>query len=149
VTSNRVYLVTVVQYTRCFGKSGLDARWNLARCDEGYRCEVCGSDVASITDSDLYLRYVLGEVPLEKLHLLPERHIRCNPAVAQYVVDAGFEVVVCDGAFAKSQFDSNFVHAEEERITNGWRRLQAIPTLGLSVAEYPLSITPNPASRLA
>ena len=37
----------------------------MARCDEGYRCEVCGRDVEAVTDSDLYLRYVLGEVPLE------------------------------------------------------------------------------------
>ena len=37
----------------------------MAKCDEGYRCEVCGVDVEAITESDLYLRYVLGEVPLE------------------------------------------------------------------------------------
>jgi hypothetical protein len=35
----------------------------VAKCDEGYRCEVCGLDVEVIVDSDLYLRYVLGEVP--------------------------------------------------------------------------------------
>jgi hypothetical protein len=43
----------------------------VAKCDEGYRCEVCGRDVEAITDSDLYLRFVLGEVPLETLHLSP------------------------------------------------------------------------------
>ena len=37
----------------------------MARCDEGYRCEVCGKDVEAVTDSDLYLRYILGEVPLD------------------------------------------------------------------------------------
>src|SRR5207253_5771351 len=58
------------------------------KCDEGYVCEVCGRDVEPITDSDLYLRYVLGEVPLERLHLQRERHIRCNPALAQYIADA-------------------------------------------------------------
>ena len=65
----------------------------MARCDEGYLCEVCGTDVAAIAESDLYLRYVLGEVPLEQLHLLPERHIRCNPGLAQYIVDADFAAV--------------------------------------------------------
>ena len=40
----------------------------MAKCDEGYRCEVCGQDVEAITESDLYLRFVLGEVPLEMLH---------------------------------------------------------------------------------
>ena len=43
----------------------------MAKCDEGYRCEVCGGDVEVVTESDLYLRFVLGEVPLELLHRLP------------------------------------------------------------------------------
>ena len=39
----------------------------MALCEQGYLCDVCGQDVAAIVDSDLYLRYVLGEVgPLEK-----------------------------------------------------------------------------------
>ncbi|VTT96984.1 Uncharacterized protein OS=Blastopirellula marina DSM 3645 GN=DSM3645_22079 PE=4 SV=1 [Gemmataceae bacterium] len=116
----------------------------MARCDEGYRCEVCGRDVEAIADSDLYLRYVLGEVPLEVLHRLPERHVRCNPALAQYVTDAAFEPVACDGPFAKSELDPAFVADEECRVTRGWRRLQAIPRLGLTVPEYPLSVTPAP-----
>jgi hypothetical protein len=115
----------------------------MARCDEGYRCQVCGRDVETITESDLYLRYVLGEVPLEQLHLLPERHIRCNPALAQYIVDPQFVPVNCDGPFAKAQLDSGYVMAEEARVTAGWRRLQAIPTLGLTLAEYPLTVTPD------
>jgi hypothetical protein len=115
----------------------------MARCDEGYRCEVCGRDVEAITDSDLYLRYVLGEIPLERLHLSPERHIRCNPALAQFVVDPAFEPVSCEGPFAKAALDPDFVRGEEERVTRGWRRLQAIPYLGLTIAEYPLSVTPE------
>jgi len=114
----------------------------LAKCDEGYRCEVCGQDVEAIIDSDLYLRYVLGEVPLEMLHRLPERHIRCNPALAQYIVEAGFEPVTCEGAFGKAGFDPDFVRDEERRVTRAWRRLQALPRLGLTVLEYPLSVTP-------
>lgn len=115
----------------------------MAKCDEGYRCEVCGRDVEAIAESDLYLRYVLGEVPLERLHRLPERHIRCNVALAQYIVDKAFAPAACDGPFAKSELDPQFVRAEEERVTRGWRRLQAIPTLGLTVPEYPLSVTPD------
>lgn len=118
----------------------------MARCDEGYLCEVCGADVAAITESDLYLRYVLGEVPLERLHLQPERHIRCNPALAQYIVDGGFEPVVCDGPFAKAFLDAAFVAAEEARVTRAWRRLQAIPKLGLTIPEYPLAVTPDGAA---
>ncbi|MFO0822119.1 MAG: hypothetical protein U0792_03200 [Gemmataceae bacterium] len=116
----------------------------MAKCDEGYRCEVCGRDVEAIAESDLYLRYVLGEVPLELLHRLPERHIHCNPALAQYIADPGFVPVVCIGPFGKAELDPAFVVEEERRVTRGWRRLQAIPQLGLTVPEYPLSVTPDP-----
>ena len=115
----------------------------MAKCDEGYRCEVCGRDVEAITESDLYLRYVLGEVPLEMIHRLPERHIACNPALAQYIVDAAFSCVVCEGAFGKAHLDPGYVCEEEDRVTRGWQRLQAIATMGVTIAEYPLSVTPD------
>ena len=115
----------------------------MARCEQGYLCEVCGGDVEAITESDLYLRYVLGEVLPEKLLATRERHIRCNPALAQYIVAPAFEAVVVSGAFAKAELDPAFVTDEERRVTRGWRRLQAIPTLGLTIAEYPLAITPD------
>jgi hypothetical protein len=110
----------------------------MARCEQGYLCEVCGKDVEAITDSDLYLRYVLGEVPPEQLHLLPERHIRCNPELAQYIVDPAFAPVRCEGFFAKEALDAAFVAQEEQRVTRGWRRLQEIPSLGIPITEYPL-----------
>lgn len=114
----------------------------MAKCDEGYRCDVCGNDVEAIVDSDLYLRYILDEVPLERLHLQSERHIRCNATNAQYIVHQDFPPVRCGGDFDKSAFDTDFVRSEEARITAGWLRLQAIPTARLSLAEYPLHITP-------
>jgi hypothetical protein len=110
----------------------------MARCERGYLCEVCGQDVGAITDSDLYLRYVLGEVPPEQLHILPERHVRCNPALAQYIIDPTFPAVRCDGVFAKEGLDPEFVAAEEQRVTRGWRRLQELPGLGLPILDYPL-----------
>jgi hypothetical protein len=109
------------------------------KCDQGYLCAVCGRDVAEITDSALYLRYVLGEVPLERLHLQPELHIRCQPSLAQFIVDPDFDPVPCDGPFAKQNLDAGYVADQEARITRGWRRLRDIPTLGLSIAEYPLA----------
>jgi len=115
----------------------------MARCDEGYRCTVCNGDVEDIDESELYLRYVLGEILLERMHRFPERHLRCNPAVAQYIVDDAFEPVICPGPFDKRSLDADYVHGEEHRITRGWRRLRAIPTLGLALPEYPLSITPE------
>ncbi len=111
----------------------------MAQCDEGYLCDVCRLEVDAIIESDLYLRYVLGEVHPEQLHRTPERHIRCNPTLAQFVVDAQFEPVKCSGAFAKEQLDLEFVAQEEERVTRGWRRLQELPKLGLAtIQEYPL-----------
>lgn len=110
----------------------------MARCDEGYRCDVCGHDVEGIPESDLYLRYVLGEVNPLKLTSERERHIRCNPAVAQYIVDPAFAPVLCEGLFAKASLDPDFVREEEARVTRGWRRLQEIPTLGVPFTEFPL-----------
>jgi hypothetical protein len=110
----------------------------MARCEQGYLCDVCGEDVAAITESDLYLRYVLGEVPPEELHRQRERHIRCNPALAQFIVAPEFTPVLCQSAFAKDQLDSDYVREQEARVTRGWRRLQDLPALGLSIVEYPL-----------
>ena len=115
----------------------------MAKCDEGYACEVCGIDVEGIDESDLYLRYVLGEVPMERLHLQRERHIRCNPALAQYIVDSAFEPVDCEGYFDKRTLPNDYSTSEEARVSRGFRRLKAIPTLRLAIPEYPLSITPD------
>jgi hypothetical protein len=116
----------------------------MARCEQGYLCDVCGRDVEAITESDLYLRYVLGEVPIFRLQQTRERHIRCNPAVAQYVVDPAFAPLECDGPFDKRQLDAEYVAAEEARITRGWRRLQEIPSLGIALDEYPLQQQSEP-----
>ncbi|MBX9679199.1 MAG: hypothetical protein K2X38_10585 [Gemmataceae bacterium] len=111
----------------------------MAVCDEGYVCDVCGQEVEAIVDSDLYLRYILGEVHPMHLANTPERHIRCNPAIAQYIVDPAFTPpIVCEGPFAKAAFDEEFVRDEEQRITRGWRRLQEAATQGLAIPEYPL-----------
>ncbi len=114
----------------------------MARCEQGYLCEVCGDEVEDITVSDLYLRFVLGEVEGRALMSTPERHLRCNPVVAQFIVDPGFEPVVVEGMFAKSQLDPADVAAREQLITRAWRRLQEARQLGLAISEYPLSRTP-------
>jgi hypothetical protein len=110
----------------------------MARCDQGYLCDVCGQDVEQITESDLYLRYVLGEVSPLALPRERERHIRCNPAMAQYIIDPGFEPAPCGGVFAKAGLDPTFVREQEERVTRAWLRLQEIPSLGIPITEYPL-----------
>jgi hypothetical protein len=110
----------------------------MARCEQGYLCDVCGEDVEAITDSDLYLRYIIGEVSPLALPTLRERHIRCNPATAQYIVALEFPPVQHAGPFAKELLDPAFVAEQEARITRGWLRLQEIPQLGLPLTEYPL-----------
>jgi hypothetical protein len=110
----------------------------MARCEQGYLCEVCGDEVEDIADSDLYLRYVVGEIDARALLSAPERHIRCNPVQAQFIVDEQFEPVVVDGPFAKKNLDAEDVRRREDLITRGWKRLQELQQLGIPVSEYPL-----------
>ena len=98
----------------------------MAKCEEGYLCEVCGGDVEAITDSDLYLRYVIGQLDPEVLHTTRERHIRCNPVLAQFIVDDDFAPVVVEGAFDKRTLDAAFVREQETLVTRGYRRLREI-----------------------
>ena len=81
----------------------------MAKCEEGYLCDVCGQDVEEISDSDLYLRYVIGMLDPEVLHTTPERHVRCNPTLAQFITDTEFEAVVVEGDFDKRHLDPAFV----------------------------------------
>lgn len=111
----------------------------MAKCEEGYLCDVCGGDVETITDSDLYLRYVIGLIDPETLHTTRERHIRCNPTLAQFIVDAGFEPIVVEGPFDKRQLDADYVRQQEGLATRGWKRLCELerrrePT----IQDYPL-----------
>jgi hypothetical protein len=113
-------------------------RSNMAKCEEGYLCDVCGGDVEAITDSDLYLRYVIGLVDPETLHTTRERHIRCNPALAQFIVDAEFPPVIVEGAFDKRQLDADYVEAQEALVTRGWRRLREVIGTEAAIINYPL-----------
>ena len=110
----------------------------MAKCDEGYLCDVCGQDVAELTDSDLYLRYIIGILDPEVLHTTAERHIRCNPTLAQYIVANDFEAVVLEGPFDKRQLDPEYVAERERLLTRGWRRLQEVLASGEPIIEYPL-----------
>jgi hypothetical protein len=110
----------------------------MAKCDEGYRCSICGDDVESITDSDLYLRFVIGMLDPEILHITAERHIRCNPTLAQFIVDDAFAAVAAEGDFDKRQLDPEFVAQRESLVTRGWHRLREVKDLDLPIIEYPL-----------
>ena len=111
----------------------------MARCEQGYLCEVCGEDVEHIWESDLYLRYVIGQVDPETLHTTRERHIRCNPTLAQFIVDLAFEPVAVEGPFDKRQLDPEYVRSQERLVTRGWRRLKDLASKeGVSLLDYPL-----------
>ena len=109
----------------------------MAICEQGYLCEVCGLDVADLVESDLYLRFVLGEVDPETLHLSPERHLRCNPVLAQFIVADDFARVEVAGFFDKATLDPEYVAEEEERVTAAYRRLQELMTTEVPIVEYP------------
>lgn len=111
----------------------------MARCEEGYLCDVCGGDVENIWESDLYLRYVIGQVDPETLHTSRERHIRCNPTLAQFIADPEFEAIAVEGPFDKRQLDAAYVRQQERLVTRGWKRLRELAhAAGLSLLDYPL-----------
>lgn len=111
----------------------------MARCERGYLCTVCGDDVEEITDSVLYLRYVLGEVEWNDLNRAPETHIRCDPVIAQFIVSNFFPPVSVDGIFSKAGLDPDFVRNEETRVTSGFLRLREVVAANLPIANYPLA----------
>lgn len=110
----------------------------MARCERGYLCEVCDDEVAEITDSDLYLSYIVGLVDSRALLARPERHIRCNPVQAQFIVDENFDPVTVEGPFDKRKLDAGYVSSQQDLVTRGWRRLQEVAGMGISISEYPL-----------
>jgi hypothetical protein len=110
----------------------------MARCDQGYLCEVCGSAVDEIHESDLYLSFVTGELPATALTIEPERHVRCNPVQAQFIVDERFEPMVVEGPFDKRLLDAADVARREDLVTRGWQRLQEVAGEGLAIEDYRL-----------
>jgi hypothetical protein len=114
----------------------------MARCDQGYLCRVCGEEVDEITESALYLRYVIGEIDPEVLHLAPESHLKCTPTLAQFIVDTRFETVASvPGTFAIESLDPDFVVQRRELVTRGYCRLWEIRKSRArlrAVKDYPL-----------
>jgi hypothetical protein len=111
----------------------------MARCDQGYLCIVCGAEVENIEDSGLYLRYIIGEVAEDELQEQPEYHIRCNPALAQFIVAEEFEPVSVEGHFDKRELDPAETRRREALVTKGWHRLRVVKREQLPVSEFPLT----------
>ena len=111
----------------------------MAGCERGYICAGAAVvEVEEIHDSGLYLRFVLGEVRFDQLDRLPERHIRCDPTLSQFIVAEGFDPVVAEGPFAKAGLDPRFVADEEQRVTRGFAKLQDLSTSDVLIWDYPI-----------
>lgn len=107
----------------------------MARCETGYLCDVCRGDVERLADSSLYLRLVLGEVDARLLDRLPERHLACDPVLAQFIRSEGFPTPAVEGPFAKSSLDPAFAREEEERVTQAYERLLELERRGAVLSE--------------
>jgi hypothetical protein len=113
----------------------------MAKCDEGYLCEVCSQEVELLTDSALYLQYVIGWIDPETLHTRRESHLRCQPTLAQFIDDGRFgPPVVLDSEFDRRKMDPKFAAARAELVTQGYQRLWELQTKrrDLTVIDYPL-----------
>jgi hypothetical protein len=86
---------------------------------------------------------VIGEIDSRQLLSSPERHLRCNPTLAQFIVDSEFEPLTVEGAFDKRLLSGDYVQQREALVTRGWRRLQEVRALGIPISEYPLTKQPK------
>ena len=113
----------------------------MAKCDQGYLCEICGNEVENITDSSLYLQYVIGWIAPETLHSRPDSHLRCNPALAQFIDSEDFlPPVVHEGAFDRRTLDAEFSNRRTALVTEGFLRLCELTCMrhAMTLTEYPL-----------
>lgn len=110
----------------------------MAACDEGYRCEVCGEPVPNMLDSALYVRYVLREVPLHELFTQRERHLQCDPELAQYIVHEKFATPEANGSACKFQLSPADRQSRETEVTAAWLRLREVIQQRVPITEYPL-----------
>ncbi len=99
----------------------------MARCDEGYLCRICKEEVEKLSESELYLRFVIGEIDPEILHLTPECHLVCNPVLAQFIDDQKFAACLCAlEGFRKQDLDPSYVAQRQSLVTRGYLRLLEI-----------------------
>ena len=111
----------------------------MAKCDQGYLCEYCSEPVKNIVESSLYLRYVLGEVEVHELFAAPERHLKCDHDLAQFIKHEKFAPPEFDTEMKQTIPDEEQRKNKEARITAGWLRLREVVQLGIPITDYPLS----------
>ncbi len=111
----------------------------MAKCEQGYLCSVCGKEVEEICDSELYLRYTIGWLDPERLHIAPERHLHCNPALSQFIQHERFANLQVPPNLEKKGLDPTFVAKRTDLLTRGYVRL-----LEIQQAEHTVSLTDYP-----
>ena len=80
----------------------------------------------------------------EQLHVSPERHIECNPVLAQFILDDEFssswEADQVPEGFKIDELDKQYAAERSELVTRGWRRLIELSksTEELAIQEFPL-----------
>ena len=120
----------------------------MAKCDEGYLCQVCGQAVKRLDESALYLQYVVGWISSDEIHTRPECHLRCQPTLAQFIVHKSFAAVELSKDFelSKERLDSDFARQREKLVTAGYERLRQLQRnrSEIPIEQYPLSaVSPN------
>lgn len=112
----------------------------MAKCDEGYLCQVCGEEVKRLIDSSLYLQYVIGWIPSTDLQKHPEIHLRCNPNLAQFIdAPEHFAPMTAEGPFDRRQLDPKFAAERTDLVTRGYLRLRHLQRdRSLPIDGYPV-----------
>ena len=111
----------------------------MAKCDQGYVCEVCGQPVPNLLESSLYLQYVLGDVELFELFGKPERHLRCDTRLSQFIVHEKFPPVHHEGPDSKERMEPYLRMEMEQKVTEAWLRLREVVHTGVPLTEYPIA----------
>jgi hypothetical protein len=96
-------------------------------------------------DSELYLRFIIGEIDAELLHLSPECHLACNPTLSQFIDDERFsrDFQAPEG-FRIADLDPHYVELRTSLVSRGYRRLWEIRkerNRFATIQAYPLATT--------
>ncbi len=105
----------------------------MAGCERGYLCTVCGRRSRRSPTRTCICVTSWARSTWEVLHDSPERHIRCNPVLAQFIVTELFPPITVEGPFSKDCLDPEFVKSEEARVTRGYLRLHEVQTAGVPI----------------
>ena len=91
----------------------------MAVCEQGYLCTVCGERRRGDHRLGPLSSLCAGRGRWDNLNRAPEKHIRCDPVLAQFIVSDQFPPVNVDGVFSKAGLDPEFVRPKGT-ADHGW-----------------------------